>query len=133
MPDTDIGQGGMKKFILLAVLTLVSLTLSAQNKNDGQYEHYMDVMIEFGTVMSKNPVIPLVSINDNRLDYIYDTNGEKIKFAGRSSMINYFIKLGWTFVQAVTKGEREMIYFKKMVNNPQEAKEGILYKDDLKK
>ncbi len=93
----------------------------------------MDVMIEFGTVMSKNPVIPLVSINDNRRDYIYDTNGEKIKFAGRSSMINHFIKMGWTFVQVVTKGEREMIYFKKMVNNPQEAKEGILYKDDLKR
>lgn len=123
----------MKKFILSAVLALVCLALSAQNNNGEKYEHYMDVMIEFGTVMSQKPVIPLVSINDNRLDYIYDTNGEKIKFAGRSSLINYFIKLGWTFVQVVTKGDREMIYFKKMVNNPQEAKEGILYKDDLKK
>ncbi len=90
-------------------------------------------MIDFGTIGSKKPIIPLVSVDDNRLDNIYDSNGEKIKFGSRSGLINYFIKMGWTLVQVVTKDNIEMIYFKKMVSSPQEAKNGILFKDDLKK
>ena len=125
----------MKKFLFLAFFAVFSLVANAQNGNDGTYEHFMCVDIEWGGSVSKKPYIPMVSIEDKKIDYIYGVDGEKIKFASRSALINYFIKLGWVFVQDVNGNTNGVGYiiFKKVVKNEQEVKSGILFKDDIKK
>lgn len=123
----------MKKLFLVAVFAVLSLTASAQNKNDGTYEYFINVYVEWGGSVSKKPYIPVVSIDDSKVDYIYDTDGDKLKFASRSALINYFTKLGWIFVQDMKEGTTENILFKKMLSNEKEAKNGIVFKDDLKK
>ena len=125
----------MKKLLLLSIFAVFSLVANAQNENDGTYEHFICVDIEWGGSVSKKPYIPLVSIENEKEDYIYDVDGEKIKFASRSALINYFIKLGWFFVQDVNGKSNDVGYviFKKIVKNEQEAKKGILFKDDIKK
>ena len=80
----------MKKLFLLAVFAVFSLAINAQSMTDGMYEHFINVNIEWGGSVSKTPYIPLVSVENKKGDYIYDSNGDKIKFASRSSLINYF-------------------------------------------
>lgn len=123
----------MKKSFLLSFFVVFCLNISAQNNNDEKYEYYINVTIEYGMMGQKKPIIPLVSIEDRMVDYIYNENGEKIKFANRGSLINFFIKLDWTFVQVLSHGNIEHFYFKKLVSSSEEVKKGLIFKDDLKK
>ena len=78
----------------------MSLASNAQNKNDGTYEYFIEVYLEWGGKSH----IPNVYFENDESKYIYDANGEKLKFRSRSAVINYFTKLGWTFVQDIVTG-----------------------------
>jgi hypothetical protein len=122
----------MKKLFLLAVFTVLSLTTNAQNKNEGSYEYYIEVYLEWG---GKNH-IPNVYFENDESKNIFDANGEKLKFKSRSAVINYFTKLGWTFVQDIVTGSTnnsERLLLKKQIENIQDAKKGLIFEDDLKK
>ena len=119
----------MKKIFLIALFAVMSLTVNAQNKNDGTYEHFIIVYTQHATIGAKKPCIPMVAVEDEKLDYLYDSKGEQIKFYNTGAMINYFTKKGWAFVQR----EGDYYYFKKIVKDVTEAKEGIILKNDIKK
>ena len=110
----------------------MSLTTNAQNKNEGSYEYYIEVYLEWG---GKNH-IPNVYFENDESKNIFDANGEKLKFKSRSAVINYFTKLGWTFVQDIVTGSTnnsERLLLKKQIENIQDAKKGLIFEDDLKK
>ena len=114
----------------MAVFAVMSLAANAQNKNDGTYEFFIDVYLEWGG----KSYIPNVYFDGRVSENIYDANGEKLKFKGRSGVINYFTKLGWSFVEHINAPNGyEWLLLKKQVKNVQEAKEGLIFKDDLKK
>jgi hypothetical protein len=122
----------MKKILFFAFFAVMSLTVSAQNKNDGTYEYFIEVYLEWG---GKNH-IPNVYFENDDSKYIYDTNGEKLKFKSRSAVINYFTKLGWIFVQDIITGSTnnsEHLLLKKQIENIQDAKKGLIFEDELKK
>jgi hypothetical protein len=122
----------MKKILFFAFFAVMSLTVSAQNKNDGTYEYFIEVYLEWG---GKNH-IPNVYFENDDSKYIYDTNGEKLKFKSRSAVINYFTKLGWIFVQDIITGSTnnsERLLLKKQIENIQDAKKGLIFEDELKK
>ena len=120
----------MKRFLLLVVFTVLSLATNAQSKNDATYEYFIEVYLEWG---GKNH-IPNVYFENDVSKYIYDANGEKLKFKSRSAVINYFVKLGWTYVEdMLTRVGSEMLLFKKQINSVQDAKEGLILKEGLKK
>ena len=122
----------MKRFLLLVVFTVLSLATNAQSKNDATYEYFIDVYLEWG---GKNH-IPNVYFENDDSKYIYDANGEKLKFKSRSAVINYFTKLGWTFVQDIVTGSdnsSEYILLKKQIENIQDAKKGLIFEDEVKK
>ena len=106
----------MKRFLLLVVFTVLSLATNAQSKNDATYEYFIEVYLAWD---GKNH-IPNVYFENDVSKYIYDANGEKLKFKSRSAVINYFTKLGWTFVQV-------------FVENIQDAKKGLIFEDEVKK
>jgi hypothetical protein len=121
----------MKKIFLLAVFAVMSITVSAQSNTDGntdgKYEHFINVFIDWGTVMSKQPAVPRVSVEDKKPDYIYDSNGEKMKFASRNGLMNYFTKKGWIFVQL----SGNELLFKKYIKDESEVKKEFIFKEDL--
>ena len=122
----------MKRFLLLVVFTVLSLATNAQSKNDATYEYFIEVYLEWG---GKNH-IPNVYFENDVNKYIYDANGEKLKFKSRSAVINYFTKLGWTFVQDIVTGSdnsSEHILLKKQIENIQDAKKGLIFEDEVKK
>jgi hypothetical protein len=122
----------MKRFLLLVVFTVLSLATNAQSKNDATYEYFIEVYLEWG---GKNH-IPNVYFENDVSKYIYDANGEKLKFKSRSAVINYFTKLGWTFVQVFVTGSdnsSEYILLKKQIENTQDAKKGLIFEDEVKK
>ncbi len=122
----------MKKLFLLVVFTFLSLATNAQSKNDATYEYFIDVYLAWG---GKN-YIPSVYFENDVPKYIYDANGEKLKFKSRSAVINYFTKLGWTFVQDIVTGSdnsSESILLKKQIENIQDAKKGLIFEDEVKK
>ncbi len=119
----------MKKFLLLFVFAIMCFTANAQNKNDGTSEYFIEVYLEWG---GKNH-IPIVFYENNEGEYIYDTNGDKLKFKSRSAVINHFTKLGWEFVYIIANGADERLLLKKQIKNVLEAKEGLIFKNDLKK
>ena len=122
----------MKKILFFAFFAVMSLTVSAQNKNDGTYEYFIEVYLEWG---GKNH-IPNVYFENDDSKYIYDTNGEKLKFKSRSAVINYFTKLGWIFVQDIITGSTnnsERLLLKKQIENIQDAKKGLIFEDEKKK
>ena len=52
----------------------------------------------------------------------------------QQTLINYFVKLGWTYVEdMLTRVGSEMLLFKKQINSVQDAKEGLILKEGLKK
>lgn len=122
----------MKKLLLLVVFTVLSLATNAQSKNDATYEYFIEVYLEWG---GKN-YIPNVYFENDDSKYIYDANGGKLKFKSRSAVINYFTKLGWTFVQHIVTGSNnsyEHILLKKQIENIQDAKKGLIFEDEVKK
>ena len=126
----------MKSFLLLVVFTVLSLATNAQSKNDATYEYFIDVYLAWGG----NNYIPNVYFENDVSKYIYDANGEKLKFKSRSAVINYFTKLGWTFVQDIVTGmatssnnSSEYILLKKQIENIQDAKKGLIFEDEVKK
>ena len=122
----------MKRFLLLVVFTVLSLATNAQSKNDGTYEYFIEVYLAWD---GKNH-IPNVYFENDVSKYIYDANGEKLKFKSRSAVINYFTKLGWTFVQVFVTGSdnsSEYILLKKQIENIQDAKKGLIFEDEVKK
>ena len=122
----------MKRFLLLVVFTVLSLATNAQSKNDATYEYFIDVYLAWD---GKNH-IPNVYFENDVSKYIYDANGEKLKFKSRSAVINYFTKLGWTFVQVFVTGSdnsSEYILLKKQIENIQDAKKGLIFEDEVKK
>ena len=122
----------MKRFLLLVVFTVLSLATNAQSKNDATYEYFIEVYLEWG---GKNH-IPNVYFENDEGKYIYDANGEKLKFKSRSAVINYFTKIGWTFVQDIVTGSdnsSEYILLKKQIENIQDAKKGLIFEDEVKK
>ena len=122
----------MKRFLLLVVFTVLSLATNAQSKNDATYEYFIEVYLEWG---GKN-YIPNVYFENDDSKYIYDANGGKLKFKSRSAVINYFTKLGWTFVQHIVTGSNnsyEHILLKKQIENIQDAKKGLIFEDEVKK
>ena len=121
----------MKRFLLLVVFTVLSLATNAQSKNDATYEYFIDVYLALGG----NNYIPNVYF-ENDVSKIYDANGEKLTFKSRSAVINYFTKLGWTFVQDIVTGSdnsSEYILLKKQIENIQDAKKGLIFEDEVKK
>lgn len=121
----------MKRLLLLVVFTVLSLATNAQSKNDATYEYFIDVYLAWGG----NNYIPSVYF-ENDVSRIYDANGEKLKFKSRSAVINYFTKLGWTFVQDIVTGSdnsSEYILLKKQIENIQDAKKGLIFEDEVKK
>ena len=122
----------MKRFLLLVVFTVLSLATNAQSKNDATYEYFIEVYLAWD---GKNH-IPNVYFENDVSKYIYDANGEKLKFKSRSAVINYFTKLGWTFVQDIVIGSdnsSEYILLKKQIENIQDAKKGLIFEDEVKK
>lgn len=122
----------MKKLLLLVVFMVLSLATNAQSKNDATYEYFIEVYLEWG---GKNYIPNVYFENDNN-KYIYNANGEKLKFKSRSAVINYFTKLGWTFVQDIVTGSNnssEYILLKKQIENIQDAKKGLIFEDEVKK
>jgi hypothetical protein len=122
----------MKRFLLLVVFTVLSLATNAQSKNDATYEYFIEVYLAWD---GKNH-IPNVYFENDVSKYIYDANGEKLKFKSRSAVINYFTKLGWTFVQDIVTGSdnsSEYILLKKQIENIQDAKKGLIFEDEVKK
>jgi hypothetical protein len=120
----------MKKYLILIMLLLGICSVNAQNKNDGSYDYYMDVYLDWG---GKNHTV-MVFLENNEGEYIYGSDGEKLKFKSRSAVINYFVKLGWTYVEdMLTRVGSEMLLFKKQINSVQDAKEGLILKEGLKK
>jgi hypothetical protein len=122
----------MKRFLLLVVFTVLSLATNAQSKNDATYEYFIEVYLAWD---GKNH-IPNVYFENDVSKYIYDANGEKLKFKSRSAVINYFTKLGWTFVQVFVTGSdnsSEYILLKKQIENIQDAKKGLIFEDEVKK
>ena len=122
----------MKKVLVLALFAVMSLAVNAQAPNDERYEYFIEVYFEW---TGKNWA-PQVSFDEDG-QYIYDENGEKIKFKNRGAAINYFTKLGWTFVQYVKIGDNgisgNIAFFKKTLKSTEEAKKGFTFKDDVKK
>lgn len=119
----------MKKVILLALITFFSLNVNAQTDKISTYEYYIEVYIEWS---GKN-YLPHVYYENRDWEYIYDIKGEKLKFKSRSAIINYFSKLGWSFVQyLINSGESKFLLFKKQVKDEKEAKDGLIFKEDLK-
>lgn len=120
----------MKKILLLAVFAVISLAVNAQTNNESTYEFFIDVHL----VWAGKNFVPHLYFDDKASEYIYDASGEKLKFKSRSSIINHFTKLGWSFVQNVkaSNGD-EWFLLKKQVKTVQEAKEGLIFENDLKK
>lgn len=122
----------MKKLLLLSIFAVFSLATNAQSKNDATYEYFIEVYLEWG---GKNH-IPNVYFENDEGKYIYDANGEKLKFKSSSAVINYFTKLGWTFVQYIVTGSNNSskhILLKKQIENIQDAKKGLIFEDEVKK
>jgi hypothetical protein len=122
----------MKKLLVLALFAVMSLAVNAQSPNDEKYEYFIEVYFEW---TGKNWT-PRVAFDEEE-QYIYDANGEKLKFKNRGAAINYFTKLGWSFVQYVKMGDNgasgNHVFFKKTLKSTEEAKKGFTFKEDLKK
>lgn len=116
----------MKKLIFISIFILTSIAGNAQSQGNAKYDYYIDVYLDWG---GKN-YIPHVSIdNESDSEVIYDESGEKLKFKNRSSVINYFSKLGWKFVQAArSTNNQERFLFMKEVKTDEEAKTGFIFK-----
>ena len=119
----------MKKILLLAVFTVLSLTTNAQNfKNDGKpYSSYCIIT---------NYIDSWIQIKGLGLQYfkdLYDEKGEKVKATNDADALTYMSKWGWEFVSISIDNNSKCFILKKTVNNDNEAKEGLYFKSDFKK
>ena len=126
----------MKRIILLALLAVLSICIHAKNQGEDPYEFFIDVALNHG----KDYTAAVAFTNDDK-EWICDESGNKMKFKNKGNVINYFTKLGWTFVQintfvvgaGVSTVVSDYILLKKSVKSEAEAKQGINLESDFKK
>lgn len=121
----------MKKVVFIILFSLLCIESRSQSNNEN-YECFMEVWMEW----KGKDYLPYIAFDDMLLTNIYSEDGEKLKFKSRSGVINYFTKKGWTFVQffSTTQGgvRNDYLILKKDVKNIDEAKKGLILKEDLK-
>jgi len=119
----------MKKILVLTLMSICYLTSFAQNQNEAAYDYFIEVNLEWGG----KSWIPVVSVADKNDEYIYDEQGEKLRFKSRSELINYFTKLGWSFEHSIRNNNSDVFFLKKKLKNDEDAKNGLKFKDNIKK
>ncbi len=127
----------MKKVVLLALFTIFSLGVNAQNyKNDVKpYAFYCQL------VGMKNLAgqlrLKILWNNIREENNLRDENGKKIEFFTMVDAMNYMSKRGWDYVDCVTykDGTNNVVHyiFRKYVTTDEEAKEGLYFETDFKK
>ncbi len=122
----------MKKFLLLLVLTLVSVNLSAQNiKNDGKPYAFYCMMQGVNAIGGNMRVVVVWNNNEVKGFLSKDEKGEKVSFKSLVDLLNFMSKRGWEYVSQIeTDGKMLNFLFRKYVTNDEEAKEGLVFEPE---
>ena len=127
----------MGKIIITILIALCSINIGAQEPHK-VYCELIGVSNLTGTSIKINVDMgqPMKFGKFNQRA-IYDDNGEKIKFNSMIDALNYFGKLGWSFVQAyaistesdTTQTDVYHYIMSKVVSKNEEMFEGLKFKD----
>lgn len=127
----------MGKIIITILIALCSINIGAQEPHK-VYCELIGVSNLTGTSIKINvdmgQPMKFGKLNQRA---IYDDNGEKIKFNSMIDALNYFGKLGWSFVQAyaistesdTTQTDVYHYIMSKVVSKNEEMFEGLKFKD----
>lgn len=90
------------KLKVLSFIIAFSLPVFAFAQSQGQEQYYLYNIIEVpSSIDSKNFEVKVD--NGETIEKLKDSNGEKIKFKTRASVLMYFQSLGWEMTEATSK------------------------------
>ena len=130
----------MKRIITSLLLFLVVMCSYAQTKRyycevkgiEKELSSGLKIIFDFGNQVSYNMWGDLSS----KLKFVDEKNGEEIKFNSMVDAANYMVEKGWQFQQAYSSayGGHPVIHwiFYKDAESIEKAKEGIVFRPDLK-
>lgn len=122
----------MKKFVLMALLALVTMGADAQNvMNDGKPYAYFCQLVGMRNLAGQ---LRLKILWDNLKteNNLRDENGKKIEFYTMVDAMNYMSKRGWEYVECVTYEKVVHYIFRKYVTSDEQAKEYLYFESDFK-
>ena len=91
----------MKHKVLLLIIAFF-LPVFAFAQSQGQEQYYLYNIIEVpSSIDSKNFEVKVD--NGETIEKLKDSNGEKIKFKTRASVLMYFQSLGWEMAEATSR------------------------------
>ncbi len=90
------------KLKVLSFIMAFCLPVFAFAQSQGQEQYYLYSIIEVpSSIDSKNFEVKVD--NGETIEKLKDSNGEKIKFKTRASVLMYFQSLGWEMTEATSK------------------------------
>lgn len=126
----------MKRLLCIALLTLVCMTVGAQN-----HRVYCEIVGTGRFLSSKVNIEVDFGQYTNYFDatgrYLVDENGKRIKFNSMVDAMNYMGNLGWVFEQAyvITHGTQNVYHFllSKDIDFDEDINAGMKTRKDLRK
>ncbi len=92
----------MKRKVLSLVIFVLFLPIIVFAQNQDQEQYYLYNIIEIpSSIDSKNFEVKVD--NGETIEKLKDSNGEKIKFKTRASVLMYFQSLGWEMAETTSK------------------------------
>ncbi len=92
----------MKRKVLSLVIFVLFLPIIVFAQNQDQEQYYLYNIIEIpSSIDSKNFEVKVD--NGETIEKLKDSNGEKIKFKTRASVLMYFQLLGWEMAETTSK------------------------------
>ncbi len=92
----------MKRKVLSLVIFVLFLPIIVFAQNQDQEQYYLYNIIEVpSSIDSKNFEVKVD--NGETIEKLKDSNGEKIKFKTRASVLMYFQSLGWEVSETTSK------------------------------
>ena len=97
-----LNQIVMKRKVLSLVIFVLFLPIIVFAQNQDQEQYYLYNIIEVpSSIDSKNFEVKVD--NGETIEKLKDSNGEKIKFKTRASVLMYFQSLGWEVSETTSK------------------------------
>jgi hypothetical protein len=97
-----LNQIDMKRKVLSLVIFVLFLPIIVFAQNQDQEQYYLYNIIEIpSSIDSKNFEVKVD--NGETIEKLKDSNGEKIKFKTRASVLMYFQSLGWEMAETTSK------------------------------